>query len=94
TYDHRIKIIGLPVRSALHKLDTGGLVVAWVTSSESLLLYVFAVFLNVWVERVGRHWSSSNSILPYQVTDGTRIGHRGRDLKKRMIWSDDSGYLS
>jgi hypothetical protein len=33
----------LPVRSALFKHDTGGLVVKWVTISESLLLYVFAV---------------------------------------------------
>jgi hypothetical protein len=31
----------LPVRSALFKHDTGGLVVKWVTISESLLLYVF-----------------------------------------------------
>ncbi|KAF2786999.1 hypothetical protein K505DRAFT_258676, partial [Melanomma pulvis-pyrius CBS 109.77] len=42
TYDHRIMKIGLPVRSALHKHDTGGLVVKWVTIGESLLLYVFA----------------------------------------------------
>ncbi|KAF2704359.1 hypothetical protein K504DRAFT_164603, partial [Pleomassaria siparia CBS 279.74] len=32
---------GLPVRSALHKHRTGGLVVKWVTIGESLLLYVF-----------------------------------------------------
>ena len=31
----------LPVRSALFKHDTGGLVVRWVTTSESPLLYVF-----------------------------------------------------
>jgi hypothetical protein len=34
----------LPVRSALFKHDTGGLVVKWVTISESLLLYVFDFF--------------------------------------------------
>jgi hypothetical protein len=34
----------LPVRSALFKHNTGGLVVKWVTISESLLLYVFDVF--------------------------------------------------
>jgi hypothetical protein len=45
TYDHRIMKTRLPVRSALFKHDTGGLVVKWVTISESLLLYVFA-FLN------------------------------------------------
>jgi hypothetical protein len=32
----------LPVRSADLKHDTGGLVVRWVTTSEYLLLYVFA----------------------------------------------------
>jgi len=31
-----------PIRSALFKYDTGGLVVKWVTISESLLLYLFA----------------------------------------------------
>jgi hypothetical protein len=43
TYDHRILRARLPVRSALFKQDTGGLVVRWVTTSESPLLYVFAV---------------------------------------------------
>jgi hypothetical protein len=33
----------LPVRSALFKQDTGGLVVRWVTTSESPLLYVFGL---------------------------------------------------
>jgi hypothetical protein len=36
----------LPVRSALFKHDIGGLVVKWVTISESLLLYVFALLLD------------------------------------------------
>jgi hypothetical protein len=44
TYDHRILRTRLPVRSALFKQDTGGLVVRWVTTSESPLLYVFAIF--------------------------------------------------
>ena len=44
TYDHRIMKIRLPVRSAIYKHDTGGLVVRWVTTSESPLLYVFAFF--------------------------------------------------
>jgi hypothetical protein len=35
-------ITRLPVRSALFKQRTGGLVVRWVTTSESPLLYVFA----------------------------------------------------
>ncbi|KAI9650201.1 Telomerase reverse transcriptase [Ciborinia camelliae] len=37
TYDHRLKRIGHPVRSAIHKLQIGGLVVGWVTTSESPL---------------------------------------------------------
>ncbi|KAF2681942.1 hypothetical protein K458DRAFT_456417 [Lentithecium fluviatile CBS 122367] len=44
TYDHRIMKIELPVRSAVLKHDTGGLVVRWVTTSESPLLYVFEFF--------------------------------------------------
>jgi hypothetical protein len=44
TYDHRILRTRLPVRSALFKQDTGGLVVRWVTTSESPLLYVFVIF--------------------------------------------------
>jgi hypothetical protein len=35
----------LPVRSALFKQRTGGLVVKWVTISESPLLYVFVIFV-------------------------------------------------
>ncbi|KAH4881917.1 hypothetical protein HBH59_045800 [Parastagonospora nodorum] len=45
TYDHRTLTTRLPVRSAIFKQRTGGLVVKWVTISESPLLYVFAVFL-------------------------------------------------
>lgn len=41
TYDHRLKRIGHPVRSAIHKLQIGGLVVGWVTTSESSLSYVY-----------------------------------------------------
>ena len=52
TYDHRIMKIRLPVRSAIYKHDTGGLVVRWVTTSESPLLYVFcfvfALFCSFW----------------------------------------------
>ncbi|ENI01333.1 hypothetical protein COCC4DRAFT_204018, partial [Bipolaris maydis ATCC 48331] len=33
-----------PVRSFIFKLDTGGLVVRWVTTGESPLSYVFAIF--------------------------------------------------
>jgi hypothetical protein len=41
TYDHRALKPRLPVRSALFKQRTGGLVVRWVTTSEYPLLYVF-----------------------------------------------------
>jgi hypothetical protein len=34
----------IPVRSALYKQCTGGLVIRWVTTSESPLLYVFVFF--------------------------------------------------
>ena len=44
TYDHRLRRIGLPVRSAIHKPQIGRLVVGWVTTSEYLLLYVFLSF--------------------------------------------------
>jgi hypothetical protein len=44
TYDHRLERIGHPVRSAIHKLEIGGLVVGWVTTSEYPLLYVFDYF--------------------------------------------------
>jgi hypothetical protein len=45
TYDHRTLKIELPVRSAVLKQCTGGLVVRWVTTGEYPLLYVFCSFL-------------------------------------------------
>ena len=50
--------IRLPVRSAIYKHDTGGLVVRWVTTSESPLLYVFAnqtFFLPIVVHALVEH---------------------------------------
>ena len=46
TYDHRTLKTRLPVRSALFKQRTGGLVVRWVTTSEYPLLYVFDFFVD------------------------------------------------
>jgi hypothetical protein len=43
TYDHRVWKTGLPVRSAVLKPHAGWLVVGWVTTSESQLLYVFGL---------------------------------------------------
>ncbi|RAH46132.1 hypothetical protein BO95DRAFT_362010, partial [Aspergillus brunneoviolaceus CBS 621.78] len=42
----RVWKTGLPVRSAVLKPHAGRLVVGWVTTSESLLLYVFAFLLS------------------------------------------------
>ena len=47
TYDHRTLKTRLPVRSALFKQRTGGLVVRWVTTSEYPLLYVFVYFVDI-----------------------------------------------
>ncbi|KAJ5950036.1 hypothetical protein N7454_001620 [Penicillium verhagenii] len=44
TYDHRVWKTGLPVRSAVLKPHAGQLVVWWVTTCESWLLYVFCDF--------------------------------------------------
>ena len=44
TCDHRVWRTGLPVRSAVLKPHAGRLVVGWVTTSESLLLYVFVFY--------------------------------------------------
>ena len=41
TYDHRLVRTGHPVRSAILKHQIGRSVVGWVTTSESLLLYVY-----------------------------------------------------
>ena len=54
TYDHRLQSTEDPVRSPDLKLQIGRSVVVWVTSSESLLLYVFfwsflASSLNLWL---------------------------------------------
>jgi hypothetical protein len=43
TYDHRVWKTGFPVRSAVLKPHAGELVVGWVTTSESSLLYVFGL---------------------------------------------------
>jgi hypothetical protein len=59
----------LPVRSALFKQRTGGLVVRWVTTSEYPLLYVFARFLATSYERQRETWG-----------DGVR-GRRGVVVK-------------
>ena len=54
TYDHRLKKTGHPVRSAIHKLEIGRLVVGWVTTSESLLLYVFWIVFCWYFADIGK----------------------------------------
>ena len=49
TYDHRVWRTGLPVRSAVLKPHAGRLVVWWVTTCESLLLYVFFLLFGLHV---------------------------------------------
>ncbi|KAF1936130.1 hypothetical protein EJ02DRAFT_359861, partial [Clathrospora elynae] len=59
----------LPVRSAVLKQCTGGLVVRWVTTSESPLLYVFALLLcftaplSIYYERLTRFFTYDHRTL-------------------------------
>jgi hypothetical protein len=65
----------LPVRSAVLKHCTGGLVVRWVTTSESPLLYVFAFSfcLNVITERAHRE----QTVLPGTRYSSTKSSSSG-----------------
>jgi hypothetical protein len=65
TYDHRTLKTRLPVRSALFKQRTGGLVVRWVTTSEYPLLYVFVFFF---LER-----NSPNHLASSRYTDSCSV---------------------
>ena len=56
TYDHREWRTGLPVRSAVLKPLAGWLVVGWVTTSESQLLYVFCCFFAEQAEQVKKRY--------------------------------------
>ena len=47
TYGHSQLKTGHPVRSAIHKQLNGRLVLRWVTTWESLLLYVLHFFLHI-----------------------------------------------
>jgi hypothetical protein len=47
TYGHSQLKTGHPVRSAIHKQLNGRLVLRWVTTWESLLLYVLCLLLPV-----------------------------------------------
>jgi hypothetical protein len=75
-YDHRILRRRLPVRSALFKQDTGGLVVRWVITSESPLLYVFAISCAFALDLLSAatHAVAVNAVK--QVSCG--VGHKGK----------------
>jgi hypothetical protein len=64
TYDHRALKTRLPVRSALFKQRTGGLVVRWVTTSEYPLLYVVYSFCSFLVVGgvPGLWWSERRAV--------------------------------
>lgn len=53
TYDHRSVRTGHPVRSAIHKQLNGRLVLRWVTTWESLLLYVLLMDVSFLFSRLG-----------------------------------------
>jgi hypothetical protein len=46
TYGHSQLKAGHPVRSAIHKQLNGRLVLRWVTTWESLLLYILSLLVN------------------------------------------------
>jgi hypothetical protein len=77
TYDHRTLKIELPVRSAVLKQCTGGLVVRWVTTSEYPLLYVFVFLLDVTREEedgVLSFWRREKAVESGSVLFGRRMG--------------------
>ncbi|KAJ8064767.1 hypothetical protein OCU04_007079 [Sclerotinia nivalis] len=76
TYDHRLKRIGHPVRSAIHKLQIGGLVVGWVTTSESPLLYASFCFF-------GSSCSESTHLLKTAIFDLAKYIQQ-KDPKERF----------
>ena len=70
TYDHRVWKTGLPVRSAVLKPHAGELVVGWVTTSESSLLYVFCFALMISDLTIRLTWVvNMNSNCPLAIYD-------------------------
>ena len=75
TYDHRVWKTGLPVRSAVLKPHAGELVVGWVTTSESSLLYVFVFVHIVNIDNNGRPALSClfRCIVSWTVSSGSLV---------------------
>ena len=75
TYDHRFKRTGHPVRSAVLKLEIGGLVVGSVTTSEYPLLYVFDFIF-------AEHFTSSTSLLSIIIPCAPRPSSSASSLQQ------------
>jgi hypothetical protein len=87
----------VPVRSLTDKLQTGGLVVRWVTTSESPLLYVFVFFvvefslgidiflvvLEAKLEKVGSYQDHMISIDLHKCSTLNLTDFNGRNLKNK-----------
>jgi hypothetical protein len=85
TYDHRTLKIELPVRSAVLKQCTGGLVVRWVTTSEYPLLYVFGVCF-CWVGRLVEQKGDARKAA-YAFCTATFVVHReGKSAKEYFLY--------
>ena len=78
TYDHRLRRIGHPVRSAIHKPQIGRLVVGWVTTSEYLLLYVFDFFAQIF------GWRMVGVAAPEEVACCANRNHGVGPLRKAI----------
>jgi hypothetical protein len=81
TFDHRTLRTRLPVRSALFKQRTGGLVVRWVTTSEYPLLNVFAQVFFFYASFKGARRSNLSSIPKFSFTSA--IGDMNRHARGR-----------
>ncbi|KAH6862996.1 hypothetical protein B0T12DRAFT_344246, partial [Alternaria alternata] len=83
TYDHRTLKIRLPVRSAIYKQCTGGLVVRWVTTSESPLLYVFCFLSHISFKQGGLPVACASLEQKNECTIGV---HRATEIQHVRPW--------
>jgi hypothetical protein len=87
TYDHSFQRTRDPVRSPIDKLESDRLVVGWVTTSESLLLYVLLYFLSffivLWHRMKVVHCGRWNS------TGAPSVGTAGTDADFARHYSDE-----
>ena len=83
TYDHRTLKTRLPVRSALFKQRTGGLVVRWVTTSEYPLLYVFGIVFVLCDDGVNLDDKSRGGLIHFTKV----VGRCGCNVYPNWYWS-------